>query len=78
LLPRTIVAGVPAGTRAKFIRVKPKGGRCAPTVFLRAKGTTRWSLKLPAALPTGSFVVYARATDTAGRQATRRLSLRLR
>jgi virginiamycin B lyase len=62
----------------KFIRVKPKGRRCSPTVFLRAKGTRRWSLKLPAALPAGSFVVYARATDTAGRQATRRLSLTLR
>ena len=63
------------GTLTRFRRVK---GRCSPTVFLRARGTTRWSLKLPAALPAGSFAIYARATDTAGRQATRRLSLRLR
>jgi len=64
-----------AGT---FARVKVKSGRCAPTTFLPAKGTTKWALKLPAALPAGSYVVYARATDTAGRRGVGRRSLRLR
>ncbi len=38
----------------------------APTSFLRAKGTTSWSYKLKRALPKGSYVLYARAKDSAG------------
>ena len=38
----------------------------APTSFLRAKGTTRWSYKLKRSLPKGSYTLFARARDSAG------------
>jgi streptogramin lyase len=60
----------------RFKRLESAG--CTPTTFLPAKGTTTWTLKLPTALPAGSYVVYARATDSAGKRGTSRRSLRLR
>jgi hypothetical protein len=48
----------------KFVAVK---GKCTePGTFIAAKGTTAWSLKLKKALPKGKYVLFARATDTAG------------
>lgn len=41
--------------------------RCGkPRIFLRAKGTKKWSFKLANRLPPGYYVVYARATDSKG------------
>jgi hypothetical protein len=57
--------------RAKFKTLKPKRGRCATARFLRAKGTTKWVFKLRRHLPPGSYILYARATDTSGNRETR-------
>jgi hypothetical protein len=38
----------------------------APTSWLLAKGTTKWSFKLKRKLKKGSYTVFARATDSAG------------
>jgi uncharacterized delta-60 repeat protein len=56
---------------AKFKRLKPKRGKCASARFLRAKGTTKWVFKLRRHLPPGSYILYARATDTSGNRETR-------
>lgn len=49
--------------RGTFARI----AKCtAPTTFLRAKGTTAWSLKLAKPLPTGRYVAFARAVDRGG------------
>jgi hypothetical protein len=57
--------------RAKFKRVKPRRGKCAKPVFLRAKGTKKWVFKLRKQLPAGKYTLYARATDTSGNRETR-------
>jgi hypothetical protein len=42
-------------------------GECTePGVWMKAKGTTKWSLKLKKPLKKGKYVLFARATDTAG------------
>ena len=41
-----------------------------PAFVLVAKGTTRWSLTLPARLPRGSYLIIARAVDGAGKRQT--------
>jgi DNA-binding beta-propeller fold protein YncE len=43
-----------------------KKGKCAPTVWLTATGTTKWTYKLHKRLPKGRYTIYARATDDAG------------
>lgn len=44
-----------------------KYARCSgPTVFHRAKGTTKWRFRLKHRLARGRYVVYARAIDEAG------------
>jgi hypothetical protein len=42
--------------------------KCAPGPFLRARGGAKWRLALRRALRSGSYVVYARATDDKGRR----------
>lgn len=43
--------------------------RCdGPTAFLRATGTTRWTLTLPRQLRRGGYRIVVRATDTAGQR----------
>jgi hypothetical protein len=39
---------------------------CAPGAFLRAKGTRSWALTLRHRLPSGTYVVFARARSAAG------------
>ena len=56
-----------ASSRGRLTTFKPRDGRCVPTRFLRAKGTTSWRLTLPRRLPRGRYAVYARAVDIAGR-----------
>ncbi len=49
--------------KARFRKLR----KCtAPTKFLRAKGTTRWSFKLKRKLRRGRYTLYARAIDSAG------------
>jgi hypothetical protein len=44
-----------------------KQAKCdAPTSWLKAKGTTKWSFKLKKKLKKGNYTVFARATDSAG------------
>ena len=43
-----------------------KLAKCEPTRFLRARGTTKWSLRLRKRLAKGSYVLYVRAVDNAG------------
>ena len=46
---------------------------CSKPVWLKAKGTTRWSLSLKRRLPRGTYTIQVRARDAAGnRQAGRR------
>jgi hypothetical protein len=56
-----------ASSRGRLTTLKPRGGRCVPTRFLRAKGTIDWRLTLPRKLPAGRYAIYARAIDIAGR-----------
>jgi hypothetical protein len=46
--------------------VKHTGECTEPGVWIKAKGTTKWALKLKKALKKGKYVLFARATDTAG------------
>jgi CSLREA domain-containing protein len=56
----------------KLKKGKPnKRGRCKPAKFLRAKGTAKWSFKLKRRLPRGSYVLYSRAVDRAGKSETK-------
>jgi hypothetical protein len=49
--------------KGKFV----KQAKCdAPTTWLLAKGTTKWSYKLKKKLKKGGYTVFARATDGAG------------
>jgi uncharacterized delta-60 repeat protein len=56
--------------RANFKKLTPRRGKCAAARFLRAKGTTKWVFKLRRRLPAGSYILYARATDTSGNRDT--------
>jgi DNA-binding beta-propeller fold protein YncE len=49
---------------------RPARGGC-PKLWLRTRGTTAWSIRLRAGLPAGSYTLYSRATDTAGRHEAR-------
>jgi hypothetical protein len=40
--------------------------RCTPTRFVRASGTTHWTLRLRKRLPKGTYVAISVATDSAG------------
>jgi len=62
---------------AKLSRRATSCGRA--TAFMPAKGTTRWSFKLPGKLARGKYVIRTRATDFAGNvqhARSKRLSVR--
>jgi hypothetical protein len=40
--------------------------RCSQPVWLKATGTTRWSLTTKRALPRGTYTIRVRALDRAG------------
>lgn len=52
--------------KGAFKSARAKPGKPCPLLWLDAKGTTKWSFKLTAALPAGSYVLYARAVDGKG------------
>lgn len=56
-----------ATSRGTLTSLAARGGRCAPTRFLRAKGTSTWRLTLGRRLPKGRYAVYARSVDVLGR-----------
>jgi hypothetical protein len=48
-------------------KLKKHKGQCTqPGIWLAAKGTTAWTLKLKKPLKKGKYVLFARATDTTG------------
>ncbi|HKP90753.1 MAG TPA: beta-propeller fold lactonase family protein [Thermoleophilaceae bacterium] len=51
-------------------------GDCGRPVWLRAKGTAKWRLRLRKPLPKGRYVVRSRATDSAGHRERRFTSAR--
>lgn len=58
---------------------KLKSGSCnTPSTWIAAKGTTTWSGKIKKKLKKGSYVLYARATDSAGQTVTNRTSFKVK
>ena len=58
-----------AGKRCRFVAASGKltsARRCSKPVWLKAKGTTRWSLTTKRALPRGTYAIQVRARDAAG------------
>jgi hypothetical protein len=51
--------------KGKFKRARAKKGACTQR-WLTATGTSKWSFKLSRRLPKGRYVLYSRATDSAG------------
>jgi hypothetical protein len=52
--------------RGSFRRIKAVRGKCNRGIWLRARGTRRWRLKLRRPLPPGKYVAYSRAVNRAG------------
>jgi hypothetical protein len=58
-----------SGKRCRFVTGSGRLGSaraCSRALFLRAKGTTRWTLTVARRLPRGSYKVLVRARDAAG------------
>ena len=58
-----------SGKKCRFVsslRKLVKARSCRKPVFLKAKGTSKWSYALKTKLGKGRYVVFTRATDTAG------------
>ncbi len=58
-----------AGRHCRFVASSGKLGRarkCSKPVFLKARGTTAWSLSVKRRLPHGKYTILVRARDAAG------------
>ena len=56
------------GKRCRFLKANGRFGKltsCRRTVYLPAKGTTRWTFTKKVRLPRGSYKVYVRGIDAA-------------
>ena len=53
-------------TRARFVAIRPRNGRCNRGRWLRASGTSRWRLRMRRVLPPGRYVAYSRAVNRGG------------
>jgi hypothetical protein len=53
-------------TKLSVKKVKAVKGKCVPNVWIRATGTTSWSVKLKSALKPGKYILSVRATGSAG------------
>lgn len=53
-------------TKSALKSYKAVKGKCVPGAWLKAKGTSSWSLKLSKALAPGKYVLSVRATGAAG------------
>ena len=71
--------GAAAGSSAAAGRLT-KARKCSKRVFVRAKGTATWTLRVKRKLPRGRYAIVVRATDRAGNRqaklATRTLRVR--
>jgi hypothetical protein len=72
-----------AGRKCRFVTRSGKlttARKCSKPVFLKAKGTTSWSLTTKRKLPKGAYTILARARDAAGNRqakpAKRKLTVR--
>ena len=58
-----------AGAKCRFVKGSGKlttARKCSRPVFLKANGTTTWSLTTKRKLPKGSYAIVVRVTDAAG------------
>lgn len=64
-------------SKGRLKNFKAAGGKCAPGVWLTAKGTTKWSYSLSRSLPPGKYVFSARSSGFLGlgAVATKRVTL---
>ena len=63
-----VSVGRAIGRRCRFLEANGRFGRttsCRRTVYLPAKGTTRWTFTAKAHLPPGSYKVFVRGIDAA-------------
>ena len=63
-----------AGRRCRFVTSAgrlTKARKCKKRVFLRAKGTATWTLRVKRKLPRGRYTIAVRATDRAGNRQKR-------
>ncbi|MDA0185751.1 Ig-like domain-containing protein, partial [Solirubrobacter phytolaccae] len=71
-----------SGKRCQTVGTAGKPGKrraCSKRTWLRAKGTTRWSLTLKRKLPAGTYALRVRARDAAGNlSSTRTKTLKVR
>ena len=51
---------------ASFAQSDPVNRVCNKPLWIRAKGTTRWTLHLGRGLPPGRYLEYSRASNKAG------------
>lgn len=75
-----------SGRRCRYMNSKGRFGKarsCKRTLYVRARGTTRWTLRLKARFPRGHYKVYVRGADAqgnverkAGRRTLRKVRLR--
>jgi hypothetical protein len=64
-----VAIGRKVGKQCRFLKANGRFGAkrsCLRTQYLRAKGTTRWTLNKRVRLPRGSYLVWSRAIDSAG------------
>ena len=79
-----VAVGRKVGRSCRFLQENGRFGslrNCRRTQYVKASGTTRWSLRRKARLPRGSYVIWSRAVDVSGRierKAARRNLLRTR
>ena len=79
-----VAIGRKVGSGCRFLRANGRFGSrrsCLRTQYITARGTNRWTLRLRARLPRGSYLLWSRAIDNAGtieRKFARRNLLRAR
>jgi hypothetical protein len=64
-----VAIGRKVGRQCRFLQASGRFGAkrsCLRTQYLKARGTTRWTLARKARLPRGSYLVWSRAIDSAG------------
>ena len=65
----SLAPGRASGKRCRFVDRHgklTKARKCSQPLFLKAKGTSNWSLSLARKLPKGTYKIQARAVDAAG------------
>ena len=69
-----VAISLAAGRKCRFVTASgalTRARSCAKPVWLKAKGTTAWSLTTKRRLPRGTYAVQVRARDAAGNRQAR-------